>query len=68
MTGIALAIDLAVKALVALINATGAAEKIGAVIAARISEGREWTDAERAEVERELQAQKAYARAEIDKG
>jgi len=56
------AIDAVVSLATVVGNAAGAADKVGAIIAQRIQEGRtDWTDAERAEIETELQLQRARA-------
>ena len=61
-------IDAAVKLITLLVNSTGAQDKVGAVIAARIADGgRGWTDAERQEVIDTVQLAKAYAIAEANK-
>jgi hypothetical protein len=59
-------IDTTVAALSAALNFVGASQTVSATIAARIAEGgREWTDAERAAVQAELDAAKAYAAQQI---
>lgn len=59
------AIDAAIGTLSAVVNLVGASQTVSAAIAARIAEGRDWTDAERAAVQAELESAKAYAARQI---
>jgi hypothetical protein len=59
-------IDTTFAALSAALNFVGASQTVSAIIAARIADGgREWTDDERAAVQAELVASKAYAATQI---
>lgn len=59
-------INLAVSALVGLLNIFGATQKVSDIIAARIQAGRtDWSDAERDEVVNDLEAAKSKADAQI---
>lgn len=65
MTNLA-TLDAAINTLSGVLNLLGASQAVSNVIAARIAEGgRPWTDAERAQVENDLQASKAYAAQQI---
>jgi hypothetical protein len=60
------AIDAAIGALSAVMNLVGASQPVSAAIARRIAEGgREWSDEERAAVQQQLDADKAYAAQQI---
>jgi hypothetical protein len=64
--GTLLVIDRAVSLLSAALNFVGASQTVSAIIAARIADGgRDWTDDERAAVQAELDASKAYAADQI---
>jgi hypothetical protein len=62
------AIDMAITLITGLMNLVGASKIVSDTIAKRIAEGgRDWTDEERAAVQGELEASKAYAADEIAK-
>jgi hypothetical protein len=55
-------IDAAVKLITVLVNATDAQAAVSAIIAARVADGgRDWTDAERAQITEAVASSKAYA-------
>jgi hypothetical protein len=58
-------IDAAIGVLSGVINLVGASQTVSAAIAARIAEGRDWTDEERAAVQAEMEGAKAYAAQQI---
>ena len=59
---IAEGIDAAVKLITLWSNSTGAQTRVSAIIAARVADGgRDWTDAERAEIAQHVASAKAYA-------
>lgn len=58
-------IDAAIGVLSGVINLVGASQTVSAAIAKRVAEGRDWTDDERAVVQAELEAAKAYAAQQI---
>jgi hypothetical protein len=59
-------LDAAIGTLSGVLNLLGASQTVSQIIASRIAEGgRPWTDAERALVENELAANKAYAAQQI---
>lgn len=60
-------IDASITALTATVNLVGASRPVSDAIARRIAEGREWTDEERATVQAQLEADKAYAAQQIAK-
>ncbi len=63
-----LLIDRAIGTLSAVITFVGASQTVSRVIAQRIAEGREWTDDEKALVQADLDAAKAYAADQIERG
>lgn len=61
-------IDAAVKLITLYANSTGAATAVSGIIAARIADGgRDWTEAEKKQIEDEVAKQKQYAKDELAK-
>lgn len=59
-------IDTLVSGLSLALNVAGASQTVSAIVATRVAEGgRGWTDAERAQVQAELDDAKAYAAQQI---
>ena len=62
-----LLLDRMISVLLGFMNLIGSSKLVSDIIAKRIAENREWTDAERKAVDDDLKANKAYAAAELAK-
>lgn len=59
-------IDRLISVMVVAMNAAGASPKlVSDIITKRLAEGRDWTDEEKAQVQADLESNKAYAQQQV---